>query len=412
MILVFDRHFQYIQTHGFKKYIARIAEKAVVPIFCEIVFYPVYFMLICLRPFVTVRFSRAPVERIGELGQRLGYYTCEREHGMLPKKSFDIFYYHGGVSNHQLLKMWKRVLRVSYLASFFGRALEKKKYGDQHRFFTYGEDRHGLREKTPPLLAFTHSEIAQAKIEMKSLFPSPSLESAFVCILTRDSAYLRKQFPEMDWAYHDFRNTSISNYVSAADMLASTGKIVLRMGALVEQPLQGSSDRVVDYATSNVRSELLDIYLTAHCDFFITCGSGLDSTAHIFHRPMLYVNYVPYNHFYHFSKCITIPKLLYSERLKRLLTFSEIYHSDIRRYLTSQEYANAGITLIENSADEIKDAADEMMQRLNGTWSGTAEDEILQEKFWKLYPTYEVHGGPVHSKIGAAFLRKYKNLLE
>ena len=50
----------------------------------------------------------------------------------------------------------------------------------------------------------------------------------------------------------------------------------------------------------------------------------------------------------------------------------------------------------------------EMMDRLNGNFKYTAEDECLQERFNKL-PPYNTNG--ILSRVGSAFLRKYVWLL-
>ena len=70
-----------------------------------------------------------------------------------------------------------------------------------------------------------------------------------------------------------------------------------------------------------------------------------------------------------------------------------------------------GISLIENTPEEILEVTIEMEERLKGTWVTTKEDEDLQRMFWSLYKTSELHG-KIYSRIGAAFIRKYQALLE
>jgi hypothetical protein len=52
-----------------------------------------------------------------------------------------------------------------------------------------------------------------------------------------------------------------------------------------------------------------------------------------------------------------------------------------------------------------------MEERLKGTWVITEEDEDLQRRFWSLFKPGELHG-KIYSRIGAAFIRKYKALLD
>ena len=71
------------------------------------------------------------------------------------------------------------------------------------------------------------------------------------------------------------------------------------------------------------------------------------------------------------------------------------------------------IDLIESTSEEIKAAVIEMVERLEGTWQTTDEDEILQRKFWDLLPaesstTDFSHGSEIRSRMGADFLRQAK----
>lgn len=114
-----------------------------------------------------------------------------------------------------------------------------------------------------------------------------------------------------------------------------------------------------------------------------------------------------------FSNVICMPKLLFSNKLNRLLTFNEIYNSPICKFGTSQEYRNEEIEIMENTEDEILDASLEMEQRLGSTWVDTEIDTELQNNFWGMFPKGNVyHGGDIKSKISSSFLKKHRLLLE
>jgi len=53
----------------------------------------------------------------------------------------------------------------------------------------------------------------------------------------------------------------------------------------------------------------------------------------------------------------------------------------------------------------------EMHERLNGTWEITEEDEVLQKRFWDMFPKSELHG-EFRARIGAEFLRQNSALLD
>ena len=93
------------------------------------------------------------------------------------------------------------------------------------------------------------------------------------------------------------------------------------------------------------------------------------------------------------------------------MTFSEIFNSGAGRFVQTQKFEQAGISLIENSPEEVAVLAIEMDDRLKGTWKSTEEDEKLQERFWRLFPKSELHG-EIFSRIGTEFLRQNQELLK
>ena len=50
---------------------------------------------------------------------------------------------------------------------------------------------------------------------------------------------------------------------------------------------------MIDYATSDDRSDFLDIWLMANCYFCITTGTGLDEVAGFWGIPSVFVNLLP-----------------------------------------------------------------------------------------------------------------------
>ena len=92
------------------------------------------------------------------------------------------------------------------------------------------------------------------------------------------------------------------------------------------------------------------------------------------------------------------------------MTFQEIIDSNVSKFGRTDEYENMGIELIENTPEEISDVVNEQIQRLNGTWQETAEDEELQKKFWSSLESSSLHG-VIRARIGAKFLKQNSELL-
>ena len=50
----------------------------------------------------------------------------------------------------------------------------------------------------------------------------------------------------------------------------------------------------------------------------------------------------------------------------------------------------------------------EMLKRINGNWKSTSEENIIQEKFWKMFD-YEFIKSPTF-RVGSSFLKKNMEL--
>ncbi|EMN96772.1 glycosyltransferase, TIGR04372 family [Leptospira interrogans serovar Medanensis str. UT053] len=229
----------------------------------------------------------------------------------------------------------------------------------------------------------------------------------FVTILARDSVYTREKEPDRDWSYHDYRNTDVNSYVKAAQFLVNAGYFVIRMGSKVKDKFEFQNKNVIDYATNGTRSDFMDIYLGAKCEFCITMGSGWDSIPFIFRKPIVYVNLVPIGYIYSYStRYITISKKYFSIPDNRELTLKEIVSRNLHNFFESSQYINNGIKLIENTPEEIYDVVIEMFQRLNGNWESQPEDDQLQKIFWMRIPKGDKVHGEFKGRYGAAYLRK------
>ena len=73
------------------------------------------------------------------------------------------------------------------------------------------------------------------------------------------------------------------------------------------------------------------------------------------------------------------------------------------RWFLSQQYAAAGLEVIENTPEEILGLTRELNETLDGTWKPPEEDEELQQRYRALIPPgHRCYGFP--SRAGAEFL--------
>ena len=91
------------------------------------------------------------------------------------------------------------------------------------------------------------------------------------------------------------------------------------------------------------------------------------------------------------------------------MTFAEVLLSPIRQFGRTEDYDAAGVSLVDNSPEEIRDLAVEMMDRLDNNLHYLAEDERLQKRFKSLLEAKPMYA--TGARVGRDFLHKYAWLL-
>ena len=379
-----------------------------------LLFIPFVIMIRFLKPFIFIRFGFLKSNRIGHFAANTEVYLCERNQNILTKKYKDFFYLKLPVSNQQLLIMWKRKkLKIYQIVKYIEKANRTLPGGKRHHLILPSDrDVKGYFPHSRPSLYFTDTETKKGKLFLNTFRHLE--DNRFVCFHGRDPAYFRnfeRNTGRLHSSIHNYRNSDIENFVLAMKKLSKKGYYVFRMGSLVNKSLDIHDSKIIDYATNGMRTDFLDIFLSANCRFFVGNSSGLDSVASIFRVPLLTLNEAPLEYAMTYLKnTIFIPKKLWIINERRFMKFSEIFESGAGRFTHTEQYNELGLDVIENTPKEIKDAVSEMEARLDNLWSENKEDEKLQKRFWELFPRSELHG-KIRSRIGAAFLRQNIDLL-
>lgn len=369
-----------------------------------------------IRPFFLVRIGVMRSDRIGHFALETELWLLEQEAGVAtrPRRSTDIWYAPEPIANRVLYKMWRQVLNIwpNWLMVTIFRLNQFVPGATAHEIKNATSsclDVHNLLDKYPPRLKFTANQLEQGRKGLAELGIKPT--DRFVCFIVRDSAYTKNIFPEKDMSYHDFRNCDVDDYVAGAEALADRGLFVLRMGSVVSKPLISGNPRVIDYANSKVRSEFMDLFLGAHCEFNVSDGLGFYAIPAMFRRPNAYVNYSPFFMFYSSRACdLGVAKTMIDTATGKRLNLSEMGARGVARSRSSAEFVKAGVSVKSNTPSEIRDLMLEMLDRLEGKWISEVLDNELQQKFWKKYsevigPDREIFHGEIRSKYGAQFLR-------
>jgi len=226
----------------------------------------------------------------------------------------------------------------------------------------------------------------------------------YVCIHVREPG-----FSPADEAAHSYRNSDPRAVMAAIAEIVSRGGWCVRMGDPSMTPLQ-SIEGVIDYAHHPLRSARMDILLCARARFFLGNTSGLTLVSSVFGVPSALANLVPLSVLAFLPSDIGIPKLVRSIRENRILLFGEILGTAVGDYRYTRLYTEAGLEVIENSPEEIRELAVEMIERINGQYIPDAGADNLQSRFMALLrPGHYAYGSA--ARVGAAFLRRHANLL-
>ncbi len=379
-----------------------------------------------IRPWCLIRFEYLFSSRIGHLAANVELYLCERNAGInMPKNRYFIDFFYPQpwmpICNKYLLSMWKRSLNILPCAPLvlvrkINRLFPGWKIHEIGQNTQNDRDVHNLFMRYPVHLKFTKEEEEKGARNLEDMGVPQG--KPFVCLLVRDSAYLKKHLSE-NCSGHDYRDVDIDNYILATEELVKRGYYVIRMGAIVRKPLKVDHPNVIDYAWTGIRSEFMDIYLGATCDFCISTHSGWDAIPNIFRKPIVFTNLVPLGGMFTFRKNLLTISKRYKDKnqRERNLSLKEIFNNEIGSLSSTSDYSERGVALFENTPEEIRDVVIEMVERLNNTWQTTEEDEELQARFWEIFPTKTVdhrghpHHGKIYSRFGASYLRNNKGWL-
>lgn len=385
------------------------AQKAIFLIF-NVLITPI-FILGLLLSFMNIRFASLNDRRIGHLvADTLGFLKIVEKKGQK-----HILIASDKPCNEQLQSMFRRRLKIVRLPhrirhNMLFRFLHNKNSILNKAGFFVNVPGHSYNywatDNKKQYLKFSKED----KEKGEGLLKEMGVKGEYICFHSRDPAYLKKK-SRKSFAHHDIRDCSIKNYIKAVNKLSKEGLYAVRMGEVVAEKLPKTNKKVIDYA-KNFRSDFGDIYLPGNAKFFLGCTAGLHLVSTLFCKPIAMANVSPLVTPPMRSGELFIPKKVWHKKEKRFLKFREIMEIDSsgKGLYFSDKYKNANVEVIENTPEEILDLADEMNQRIDGTWKTTKKDEELQKRFKALF-TKDIlcYGFP--SRIGAKFLRENADLI-
>lgn len=319
-----------------------------------------------------LRFSVLFYNRIGHLAINTEIFCRRLQLGLVSTK-FHYLFLTSRPANEQLLKMYKRVLNIwdssliLRVATFFLPLLERTRFYQEIpvKCNEYYEFAHGKSS-----LSFTDEEELRGREELKKM--GIGTDDWFVLIHARDPNYMKEKIlahqasENQKWNYeYNYRDCKIENYLLAAEYITSQGGYVIRMGDVVDAPLNSHNLKIIDYAIK-FRSDFMDIYLCAKAKFFLGCTSGLCMVPTIFDVPVAQANYIPYPHTPFSIQDIFITKLTVDKKSEKILSYSEAAQRGLMGWEGETSfYEKKDVYLVENSSEEILDLCQEMNEEIN-----------------------------------------------
>ena len=196
------------------------------------------------------------------------------------------------------------------------------------------------------------------------------------------------------------RDSDLFSYLPAVERVIARGGKVVRLGSPAAAPLPAMPG-MIDYAHSPVRSPELDLVLIASARMMIGTMSGPAHVASCLGTPTVHANAFA-GTLHGMAADIWLPKLYREKASGRILTLEESISPPFRGEMWGSGFADHGIELVDNSADDIAAATDEMLDRLEGR--GVPADPAVAEIYRKVGTTYP---GP----ISASFLARHRATL-
>jgi putative glycosyltransferase (TIGR04372 family) len=207
-----------------------------------------------------------------------------------------------------------------------------------------------------------------------------------------------------DGDVRSLRNADIRSYGLAIEAIAERGGWVLRMGNPGMPPLPRFPN-AVDYAHSPKREDWMDVFLWAEGRFLIGTVSGPQTIPPTFGKPVVITNCGPIPTVTGGKDDILLPKQYHFDEDERYLTLDERLFKCAHQQSIS-DLAMMGIRIIDNSPEELGDAAIEMMDRLEGRHGDTEQERAMQARFAELAAARGMY--PI--KLARAFMSRYPTL--
>lgn len=166
---------------------------------------------------------------------------------------------------------------------------------------------------------------------------------------------------------------------------------------------------VIDYPYTDLKSDFMDIFLVANCEFIFGSTSGGTDIALMFDTPHLIVSVSIIGRASYGKQSVYIPIKLKEVSTQRVIPYYECLEKRYDQCTNANQMHDWGIEFVQSTNRDILKATREMVARLEGTFSYSQDEvELLNayfEKYW-----VNTYAANVKSPIGIEFLKENRDL--
>ena len=220
------------------------------------------------------------------------------------------------------------------------------------------------------------------------------LSDWFVCLHVRESGYHSDDAKYLKT--HRQRNASIENYTLAIERMIREGGWVIRLGDPMMKRLP-PMDKVIDYAHSPFRSELMDLYLVSQCRFYLGMNSGPVEFAWLFQKRVVMTNDSEWLMAFPFKReDLVIFKHVFSKSQNRFLSLDETLEIPLFQNGEVNSLDNRDYIMYENSPVEIDEVVEECL-RNDPASPQELQDAFKQKRIRQIHHSFErlIQRGPL-----------------
>jgi len=196
--------------------------------------------------------------------------------------------------------------------------------------------------------------------------------------------HVREGGTKNDHDTESFRNSDINSYLNAIKFVTDKGGYVFRMGDKNMSSLPNLKN-VINYASSNEKSQALDIFLGAKSKFCIATSSGYYILPYLFGVPILMTNTISALEYWLLRENdYLLPRKIYCERTKKNFKLHQSLNLPYSIIGSNLDYhlRNLRIKTIPNTSEEICNSVKEVYE--NVIKKNTIKKDKLNQNFQKI----------------------------